>query len=125
MRILLSEDDPSIQAIAKMALQKVGNHEVISAKDGEETLEILKSTEVDLLLLDIMMPKLTGFEVCKAMQTNNTHKNTPVIFLTAKAQVQDIQQGMSMGAIGYILKPFDPMKLNEQIMEILNTHAAA
>lgn len=124
MRILLVEDDSSIQAIAKMALTRVGGHQVFCAKDGIETLEIIETESIDLILLDIMMPRKNGFDTCKAIKNNPKTSWIPIIFLTAKAQTHEMQHGMSLGALGYIFKPFDPMTLPEQIKTILETHAA-
>ena len=125
MRILLAEDDSSILTVAKLALARVGGHEVFTAKDGVETLEILEKQRVDLILLDIMMPRKNGFDTCKAIKNNPKTKSIPIIFLTAKAQTHEMQHGMSLGAVGYVLKPFDPMTLAEQIKSILESHEAA
>lgn len=130
MKILLAEDDVSIQAIAVMALQRIGGHTVSTFDDGialldELTSEKLATSKPDLILLDVMMPRLDGFETCKRLKANEATKNIPVIFLTAKAQMHEMHQGMSVGALGYILKPFDPMTLHKQIDEVLSNHAAA
>ncbi len=119
MKILLAEDDPSIQSIGQMALARVGKHDVVLAKDGTEVLELVEKSKPDLILLDVMMPKLNGFETCSRLKSNPATKDIPILFLTAKAQTHEIQHGMNLGAIGYILKPFDPMTLHKQIEEIL------
>ena len=125
MKILLAEDDHSIQLIAKMALQSVGGHSVMLAKDGVETLEQVNTSKPDLILLDIMMPRKNGFETCQDLKNSDHTKAIPVIFLTAKVQVLELQHGMSLGAIGYIIKPFDPLTLSKQIEEILKKNEAA
>ena len=119
MKIFLAEDDLSVQAIATMALSRVGKHDVTVARDGLEILELLKTQKPDLILLDVMMPRLNGFETCIKIKENPETKAIPVIFLTAKAQSHEVQHGMSLGAIGCILKPFDPMKLHLEIEELL------
>lgn len=119
MKILLAEDDPSISAIAIMALTKVGKHEVVLAKDGVEALEKFNLEKFDLVLLDVMMPKVDGFEVCKRLKSAQESRDVPIIFLTAKAQQHEHKHGMQLGAIGYILKPFDPMTLHFQIEEVI------
>lgn len=120
MKILLAEDDSSIQAIARLALTRVGHHDVVCASDGIEVLKTVKVNKFDLILLDVMMPRLDGFETCVRLKADDTSRDTPIIFLTAKAQMAEIQHGMSLGAIGYILKPFDPMTLSAQVQEILD-----
>jgi two-component system, OmpR family, response regulator len=126
MRILFAEDDLSIQAITVLALTRVGKHEVLSARNGIEVLDICAKQTPDLILLDVMMPKLDGFETCRRLKENPVTRRIPVIFLTAKAQANEIHHGMHLGAQGYILKPFDPMTLHEQIQEVLkNSEKAA
>src|SRR5581483_12174471 len=100
MKIFLAEDDLSVQAIATMALSRVGKHDVTVARDGLEILELLKTQKPDLILLDVMMPRLNGFETCIKIKENPETKAIPVIFLTAKAQSHEVQHGMSLGAIG-------------------------
>jgi DNA-binding response OmpR family regulator len=118
MIILLAEDDQDIAKIASLALKEIGGHEIITCNNGEECLKTLENVKPDLVLLDVMMPKLNGFEVCKKIKQSK-HKNIPIIFLSAKSQSNEIQNGMNLGAIGYILKPFDPLTLSQQIEEIL------
>lgn len=125
MKILLAEDDPSIQAIAQLALGRVGGHSVVVVKNGLEVLEAVANAQPDLILLDVMMPVLDGFETCSRLKSSDKTRDIPVIFLTAKAQVHEQHFGMNAGAIGYILKPFDPMTLAKQIEEVLNQHAKA
>jgi CheY-like chemotaxis protein len=119
MKIILAEDDQSIQAIGLMALSRVGKHEVKVASTGAEVLTILNNYKPDLILLDVMMPILNGFETCSRLKTNPDTKDIPIIFLTAKAQSHEVQHGMNLGAVGYILKPFDPMTLSLEIEKVL------
>ncbi|MBI2606430.1 MAG: response regulator [Deltaproteobacteria bacterium] len=125
MKILLAEDDENILSIASLALERVGGHAVMTARDGFETLAAAETARPDLVLLDVMMPKLNGFDTCARLKADPRTRDIPVIFLSARAQAHEIQRGMSIGALGYILKPFDPMTLPRQIEEILKTHAAA
>ena len=125
MKILLAEDDQSIQAIAVLALTRVGGHFVTTVKDGLETLASVEKEKPDLILLDVIMPNLDGFQTCIKLKATEKTKDIPVIFLTAKAQMHEVQHGMNLGAIGYILKPFDPMTLSKQIEEVLKNYAAA
>jgi CheY-like chemotaxis protein len=125
MKILLAEDDESIQAIAVMSLSRVGHHDVVIAADGPSALEAAVREKPDLILLDVMMPGLDGFQVCEGLTSDERTRGIPVIFLTAKAQMTEMQHGLGLGALGYILKPFDPMTLHRQIEEILKHHAKA
>jgi two-component system OmpR family response regulator len=119
LHILLAEDDASIRSIAEMSLTRVGGHQVTAVTDGAQALAKLEEQSFDLILLDIMMPGLDGFETCRRIKASDTTSAMPVIFLTARAQAHEMQQGLSLGAVGYIIKPFDPMILPEQINEIL------
>lgn len=125
MKILLAEDDPSIQAIAILALTRVGGHSVTTVKNGLEVLATVEKQVPDLILLDVMMPILDGFETCARLKATESTRDIPVIFLTAKAQMHEQHHGMNAGALGYILKPFDPMTLSQQIEEVIKTHAKA
>ena len=125
MKILLAEDDPSIQAIAVLALTRVGGHAVTIVKNGIEVLEAVKKETPELILLDVMMPTLDGFETCTRLKQSENTRDIPIIFLTAKAQMNEVHYGMNLGAMGYILKPFDPMSLHLQIEEVLHNHAKA
>lgn len=122
MKILLAEDDPSIRIIAKLTLQKVGGHEVIGVEDGNEAIARANLEKFDLIILDGMMPVLDGFETCKQLKADSKTKATPVIFMTAKNQKTDIDEGFALGAIGYIVKPFDAKELCSEIQKIYNKH---
>lgn len=119
MKILLVEDDEAIRSIAKISLTKVGGHDVNAVGSGLQALSHLATASCDLILLDVMMPELDGFETCKRLKADPKLKSIPVVFLTAKAQVHEVQHGLSLGAIGYIVKPFDPMTLPEKLSRIL------
>jgi CheY-like chemotaxis protein len=120
LHILLAEDDASIRAIAELSLTRVGGHQVTAVTDGAQALAKLEDQSFDLVLLDIMMPGLDGFETCRRIKASDTTRHIPVIFLTARAQPHEMQQGLGMGAVGYIIKPFDPMTLPQQINEVLS-----
>lgn len=120
MKILLAEDDRSIQIIAKLTLQKVGGHEVVAVNNGREAIEAAQSENFDLILLDGMMPEVDGFEACRQLKAIEETRNIPVIFLTAKNAQNDLDEGYSVGAIGYIVKPFDAQDLCHEILAIYN-----
>lgn len=108
-KILLVDDEPDIVEFLKYNLEQQ-NFEVIVGRDGEEALQKLNE-KPDLIILDIMMPKLDGFETCKRIRENKEFDNVPVIFLTAKAGEKDEINGLDLGASDYIQKPVSPNKL--------------
>lgn len=117
MKILLAEDDPNITTIARLALETIGQHEVVHAENGEIALQKASTQTFDLILLDEMMPKLNGLNVSKELKKANI-AHPPIIFLSAKSQEADIIEFRRWG-LGYIPKPFDPMDLCERIQKIL------
>lgn len=128
MKILLCEDDPNIATIARLALEQIGGHQVVWANDGGAALKLGTEENFDLILLDDMMPKMSGVEVCKAYliasansansASGASKKQAPVIFISANSQEKNVKE-LSPVAVGYISKPFDPMNLNQQIVSIL------
>jgi len=112
MQILIIEDEKGIIDFLKQGLEEEG-FEIISATNGENGLELFKKNAIDLVLLDWMMPKMTGIEVCKAIRTINTI--VPIVFLTAKDTVQETIEGLKAGANDYIKKPFSFEELLERI----------
>ena len=117
-KILVVDDEIYIVHILDFSLGMEG-YEVITALDGEQALERMKSERPDLVVLDIMMPKLDGYEVCKAIKSNPSTKQTPVILLSAKGRNVDQKLGFDVGADDYITKPFSPRKLVERINQLL------
>ena len=112
MRILIVEDEVGILQFLQQGLEEEG-YTIVTATDGEKALELLTNENFDLVLLDWMLPKLTGLEVCKAYRLQN--KTTPVIFLTAKDTVQETIEGLQAGANDYIKKPFSFDELLERV----------
>lgn len=108
---LLIVDDVSDNIQIVMNVLKEENYVFSFASDGEEALELIKKEAFDLILLDIMMPKLDGFEVCRRMKSISLAKETPVIFLTAKSDVDSITEGFSLGAVDFLVKPFHASEL--------------
>lgn len=123
MRILLAEDDSNISIIAKITLEKVGNHKVVTVADGKSALDLALKENFDLILLDGMMPIMDGVTVLKSLKVSSVAQ-IPVIFLSAKSQESDIKEVLELGAIGYIQKPFEPRTLCDQINELLAKKAA-
>lgn len=118
-RVLLVEDDADIQTVVRLSLKMRGVTEVQVVENGEECLARLREFRPDVILLDVMMPRLDGYETCRRLKDDPTTRALPVIFLTAKTQQYEIEKGMELGAAGYLTKPFDPMKLHQQIVELL------
>src|SRR3990172_4921794 len=123
--VLLVEDDEDIRKVAQISLQFRGGWQVSLASDGEEGLRKAAQERPDLILLDCMMPKLDGYETCRRLKRDPELRHIPVIFLTAKAQDSEVQQGLSLGAVGYLIKPFNPMSLAEEIRQILEAGESA
>ena len=117
-RILYVEDESDIQTVTAMALEALGGFTVICCNSGEEALAAAPDANADLILLDVMMPGMDGPATFSALRALSETAHTPVIFMTAKVQVSEIQHYMRLGATDVIPKPFDPMKLSEQICEI-------
>jgi DNA-binding response OmpR family regulator len=117
-KILVVDDEIYIVHILDFSLGMEG-YEVITALDGEQALEKLHSERPDLIVLDIMMPKLDGYEVCKAIKSNPQTRHVPVILLSAKGRNVDQKMGFDVGADDYITKPFSPRKLVERINQLL------
>lgn len=118
-KVLLVEDDIDIQKVVRMSLHFRGVKEVIVVENGEECLAAVQQMRPDVILLDVMMPKLDGYETCRRLKANPETQSIPVIFLTAKAQYFEVKQGLQAGARGYLVKPFDPMTLHDQIAALL------
>lgn len=118
-RILIAEDEPDIRKLVAFTLRFAG-HEVITTSNGEEALQQASQIIPDLILMDVRMPRMTGFEACRAMKTNPALKDIPVVFLSAKGQDSEIQSGLDAGAEEYILKPFAPDQLTERVKAILS-----
>ena len=114
-RIVYIEDEPDIQAVAKIALEVVGGFDLKIYSSGEDALETAASFAPDLLLLDVMMPGIDGPTTLKYLREQPELANTPTIFMTAKVQPEEVTKYVAMGALGVIAKPFDPMTLSEQI----------
>lgn len=117
-RILVVDDDPDISKILKTAIECLG-YEVILAKNGMEGTTFAIQYKPDLIILDVMMPKMSGFQTCKAIRSRPDLQNTPVIFLTAKSAPKDKEWGEKMGGDDYITKPFEINILTEKIRKML------
>jgi len=120
IKVMIVDDEENIVKVVQIALE-LANYEVIEAFSGEECLDKLQKNGIkpDLILLDIMMPGISGYEACKKIKMDEKLKNIKVVMLTAKGQKGDAEEGLKSGADDYIIKPFDPYELIEQVKEIL------
>ena len=119
MTVVLAEDDPDIQLVARLSLKRAG-FTVTVVSNGQEALDTIRKQPPDVVLLDWMMPELDGLETCRRLKAAPETAMIPVVFLTAKSQEAEIQRGLSLGASGYVTKPFDALTLGQQVKEIVD-----
>ncbi|HEY9792707.1 MAG TPA: response regulator [Candidatus Obscuribacterales bacterium] len=119
--VLLVDDDPNILKLAKMSLERVGGWQVAVAASGRQALQALGdgSALPDLIILDLMMPELDGLATLQELKHSDRLKSIPVVLMTAKVQTQQIEEYKELGAAGIIIKPFDPLRLPEEILALL------
>lgn len=117
-KILIAEDEPDIRDLVAFTLRFAG-YEVVTGANGEEAVELAKKELPDLILLDVRMPRLTGYDACRQIKADASLKDVPVVFLSAKGQESEIQSGMEAGAEEYLLKPFAPDQLTERVRAVL------
>lgn len=115
IKLLHVEDDADIREIAKMALEMSGEFEVVQCMSGEEALATAPVFMPDVMLLDMMMPGMTGRQTLEKLREVDGLKDTPAIFMTARAQHAEIEELLAIGAVDVISKPFDPMSLADSI----------
>ena len=120
-KILIAEDERDIRDLITFTLRFAG-HDVVTAVNGEEAYNLSIAELPDLILMDVRMPKMTGYEACKALKENAVTANIPIVFLSAKGQEAEVQTGFEAGAVEYILKPFSPDQLSERVQAILRKH---
>jgi DNA-binding response OmpR family regulator len=118
LSVLVVDDDPVILRLLQVNFELEGI-DVATAVDGEEGLKMAQSDRPDLVISDIMMPKVNGLELLAALRSSPETASLPVILLSAKAQVADVQRGLELGADDYVTKPFDPLELIDRIYKVL------
>ena len=116
--VLVADDDPDILSLVKLRLERSG-YDVVSAGDGEQALETARMRTPDLALLDVMMPKLDGYEVTAQLRKEEATRHLPVILLTARVQESDIARGIEAGADDYVKKPFSTHELRDRVQAVL------
>ena len=117
-RILIIDDEVQLVEMVKMRLEAAG-YETISAYDGQEGLEKAKKEKPDLIILDLMLPKMDGYKVCGLLKNDARYSKIPIIMFTARVQEEDMRLGKDLGAEAYVTKPFDPKILLSKIKELL------
>jgi DNA-binding response OmpR family regulator len=121
--VLVVDDDPVIVELLRVNFEMEGYH-VLAATDGEEGLARVTSDRPDILVLDVMMPRLDGLEVARRLRRHAATKELPIILLSAKAQGPDVQAGLAV-ADDYVTKPFDPLELLDRVARLLGAQASA
>lgn len=116
--ILVAEDERDIRELIAFTLTFAG-HQITQASNGAQAVELAPQARPDLIMMDVRMPKMTGYEACRAMKDMEETRHIPVVFLSAKGQDEEIEDGLEAGAVDYILKPFAPDELTRRIDEIL------
>jgi len=116
--VLAADDDPDVLELVTFRLERSG-YTVLQAHDGEEAWTLVRDAHPDLAVLDVMMPKLDGFELVRRIRADEATRRMPVILLTARAQDPDVQQGFDAGADDYLRKPFSPGELRARVQAIL------
>ena len=122
-KLLLVDDDENIRFVAQLSLED--DWQISSASSGTQGLELAVAENPDVILLDMMMPGMTGAEVFAQLRSMDLTKKTPVIFMTAKVQKEEVAQYLALGVNGVILKPFDPMNLSSEIGQMVAAAAVA
>jgi DNA-binding response OmpR family regulator len=117
-KILIVDDEPNIVISLEFLMKKEG-FEVAVANDGDEALAKVASFNPDLLLLDVMMPKKSGFEVCEALRADSQHAGLKIVMLTAKGRDTEMAKGLAIGADAYVTKPFSTKELVDKVKEML------
>jgi DNA-binding response OmpR family regulator len=116
--VLIADDDPDILALVRFRLERDG-YEVLSAPDGETALDLAMARTPDLAVLDVMMPRLDGYEVTRRLREHGPTTTIPIILLTARVQEPDLERGFEAGADDYVTKPFSPQALGERVQAAL------
>ena len=118
-KIIVADDEPDVLFMTAFSLRTVGGFEVIEARNGLEAVEKAQQVHPDLIILDIKMPRMNGYEACRRLKEIPELRDVPVIFLSAKGQRQEIEEGLNIGAADYILKPFAPEELIAKVRKVL------
>lgn len=119
--ILIAEDEPDIRQLVELTLT-FGGFNVVTTMNGAEAVEKARIVHPNLILLDVRMPRMSGYEACAALKRDPATASIPVVFLSAKGQQNEVRSGLSCGALDYILKPFSPEHLIKRVRELIAQH---
>jgi DNA-binding response OmpR family regulator len=122
LKILVADDEPNIVISLEYLLKREG-YTVVIARDGQEAIDAITREQPDLVLLDVMMPKKTGFEVCQEVRANDALQATKILMLTAKGRDTDVTKGLGLGADAYMTKPFSTRELVQKVAQMLGRDA--
>lgn len=122
-RLLIADDESGIRSLVRMTLER-DSYQIIEASDGEEAIALAREFHPEVVLLDVMMPGLSGFDVCRALKGDPTTAEATVVLLTAKAQESDRAEGIAAGADDYFTKPFSPIGLLRKVDEVYKEQAS-
>ncbi len=121
-RVVLIEDEPHIVLALEFLLQEAG-YETASAADGDEGLALVRRLHPDVVLLDIMLPRRNGYDVCRAIKTDPALQSIPIVMLSAKGQEVEVRKGLELGAVSYVTKPFGNAEILDAIRAALEPRA--
>jgi len=117
-RVVIADDEPNLVLPLEYMLKREG-YEVTVARDGQEALEAIARVHPHLVLLDVMMPRKSGFDVCQMLRADEAHRDLRIMLLTAKGRDDDVAKGLALGADAYVVKPFSPRELLQKVRELL------
>jgi len=117
-RVVIADDEPNLVLPLEYMLKREG-YEVTVARDGQEALEAIARVDPHLVLLDVMMPRKSGFDVCQMLRADEAHRNLRIMLLTAKGRDDDVAKGLALGADAYVVKPFSPRELLQKVRELM------
>lgn len=121
-RVLVADDEASMRLLLRVNLPLSG-YDVVEAADGETALAVAREEHVDLILLDVMLPGISGFDVAEHLRKDSATAHIPIVFVSARADEADVRHGLELGALGYITKPFDPLSLGRRLDELTDARA--
>ncbi len=117
-RVVIADDDPDIRRLVQITVSNAGC-DVTVAADGEEALELIRADLPDLIILDVLMPRMDGWEVAKELKSDPRTQSVPIMFLTSRGQEHDVLEGFNSGAADYMVKPFSPRELQVRVRAVL------
>lgn len=119
-KLLIVDDEDGVRALVRMTLN-TSDYEILEASDGRQALQMARGQHPDLVLLDVMLPDLSGFDICRELKDDPTMASTTIVMLTAKAQTADVGEAEEAGADGYFTKPFSPIALMRKVESVFGS----